>query len=319
MSDSDKNSPSPPIIIANFLDAYSLRNILSILRHMVTEVNLDFSSEHIRIIRDNATRDALIDVIIRTDQLSQYEMNAFTEEGKLVKNFEVGINTADIMKITKLAGRKDSMLFYINQADENLYVQISNTGKTFGDNAINLIHTKNVDHKSYGEIVYGDNATSVRISTMEFSKAFTAYITLKCKYVQVHKFQTGIQFKGVLPGGDIGRVDSFGDCTNVERCSSIISDEVTELLTKLDLKSKAEILNPNKVVSHSKIKMNIIRDEENYTIKIRMSMIKALSKLSSLSLSAIVKLTMEVGKSLEIICPIGSFGQVKINLRDAVV
>lgn len=315
IKDTNVDNNNQPIILCNFNDSNSIKAGFQMIKSIVAVGNLTFSQKLIKFERSNITNDTLISMVINTQDLSNYQMNAFNDDETPIEEFEVGFKTVDIMKVTKLTVKKDSIYLYMVSGDTNIYVQVfGNISKSANQNPINVIPIIPVDYIKYDKILYKRDETdpNIKIPAIDFAKACAAYCTLKCKYVIAIGYSKGILFKGILPCGNIGRVDPYGDCSN-QINNVTISDDILLMLNQLNIGTKTQTQDVDK-----KPKLIIKKMEDLCSIKINMLVIKAMSKINNLATNNIIKMYLEENKPLKIVSPLGCFGTFTFHIRDYV-
>jgi hypothetical protein len=302
-------SPSDNVIIfVEFSDGYSLRNMIEYLKSTNTHGNFYFTPEKILYSRSDANNTVLNDITILGCNLTYYIYNS-TEP-----HIPVGVTISNLRKITKSIGKKDSVRLFMRQGDPTLYIQIlSVNAKALSRSNVNMITPQPIEQEIYDVDGYtrSEETPNCTIPVMDFCRMCAAMNSIQCSYVIIRGRPRGAIFEGIMDGRTIGRRDEFGICKKT--AGSAIPD-LTPLMEDL---SMDKIKVPNKIPKI--VPLNDVEedDEDEVQIRVKISTIKALSKINNLSTAAgIVRLYLERDLPAKLICNIGSYGKLIIYLRD---
>lgn len=273
-------------------DGYSFRNMIEFLK--VTSARGNFVISHDKIAyeqSDISTNTYIINqVVINTSELTKYEFDS-------KEQFFIGVNIEDIRTVSKTIGKKDSIKLYKVFSDPFLYIQIiSNNSRGTDRENMNVIRPQSNDVYQFKCVQYSNDERNpnCKIMASEFAKVCTSMSSLKCDYVTIYGLPCGIVFQGGTPGRTSERIEKFGvvDGFIPSSCDSISIDQL-------------------EIPSCPRPKLNIKYDKSNVQpvkIKVKISIIKSLSKLNNLSTNGTIKLFIEQDKPLKILCPIGNYG-----------
>lgn len=303
---------SPPCLFAEFSDGYSLRNLIEYLKNTNVAGNFVFTPEDITYSRSDAANTILNEIYIHKSDLSYYVYNAPAAE------VVVGVTISNLRKITKPIGKKDSVRMYMLAGDPLLYIQIVSTNtKALSRNNANFVRPQaNIERLVYDVTGYTrtEDNPNCTIPITDFCRMCTAMNSISCSYVTIRGLARGAIFEAMTDGSISGRIDKFG----------IIDEHKTVAPSPIDLSvidSVMSNLHPDKIkASNVKTPRLLIQapiDESETRIRVRISTIKALSKINNLSPpTGHIKLYIEPDLPLKLVCKIGTYGKLTIYLRD---
>lgn len=304
-------SGNDPVIFVEIPDGYTFRNLIEFLKNTNTSGNFIFTKDRITYSRADATNSILNEILILGCNLTYYIYNSPLPE------IVIGVTISNLRKITKPIGKKDSVRLYMLPNDPLLYIQIVSVNtKALSRNNANFVMPQKIDRLEYdpGQYLRSEENPNCTIPIMDFCKMCTSMHSISCSYVTIRGLPRGSIFEGMMEGGITGRIDKFGIVDNQAPTSVTIPDmsAITPLLNDLCLdKIRVPVGKAPKLVIKSAAEMAEIRT------RVRIATIKALSKINNLSPPAgIVKLYIERGVPLKLICNIGTYGKLIIYLRD---
>lgn len=275
------------LMLAEFSDGYSLRNLIEYLKASNTTTGrLIFARDRISFVRSNHQATVLNEVVFRTYDLPRYYYNS--EEPTIV----FGANMTNIRPITRSIGKKDSARLFMQKGDSRLYIQIlSQNAKALSRENVNVIVSQNVDPEGYDleEYVRSVDRPNCSVPCHDFTKMCGAMNSLKCSYVTAQGFENGMTFIGMIEGNIFGRVDRFGECGTG--------------LTDMPLLNAA----PGESSSAGGAQPSI---------RISISIIKALSKINNLTSNGNIRMYFEQDRPLKLVCNVGTYGQLDIYLKE---
>ena len=143
------------------------------------------------------------------------------------------------------------------------------------------------------------------IPVMDFCRMCAAMNSIQCSYVVIRGRPRGAIFEGIIDGSLIGRRDEFGICKKTA------GSNIPDLGPLMEDLSMDKIKVPAKIPEIVPLN-DAEEDEENdIQIRVKISTIKALSKINNLSTAAgIVKLYLERDLPAKLICNIGTYGKL---------
>jgi len=276
---------------ATFKDGSSFRNMIEYLRVVDLEGVFRFSEKNILYEKGNSDNTILNVVNIETFELTDYSFKS--------KNSEIVVcsNMASLRDVTRNIGKKDQLdLYKLENEPNNLYIRPGES-----DNA----HRESMTSKEYDVYTLPEykrkyNNPTCTIYQNCFAKLCKALVNTKCVHLSVHGFKNGIICKGIKNTGEIGYVGEFGKCNNTSQktLKSFYPSEKTALI-------KASVPPP-------RLNIRKLGEIEKFTIDIKI--IKYLQKLNALSPTGTIKMYIEKGLPLKMICNIGSFGKLTTYL-----
>lgn len=264
--------------VADFIDGYSLRNLIEYLRSTNTHGNFIFTKEGIYYQQTDASYSIINEFDIDAAELVCYEFSS--EEEHII----VGVNINDMRTLTKSIGKKDSVRLYKVAGDPILYIQIIGSSERSSERAnMSIIRPQKVPLITYDLPEY--TRPNLVVHALVFSKACAGMTSIKCASVETTSTGKGIVFKAVMANGIVGKVESLGDT------------KVTSL-------------------GAAPPKLNLVDPDTYINVNVKASTIKALSKINNLTSNGTVKIYTETGKPLKFTTKIGSYGILNIFVRD---
>lgn len=296
-----KPSSNEPIVVAHFSDGYSFRNVLGFFRQTCTRANFIFTPEGITIKESDATDTILAHAEIYADDLTEYQYNAYDDNGNLIEALACGFMTLEMQKSTKMVGKKDAIKLYTKK-EENpiIYIQVMHAGSK-SDNSLTLriVPILEVDLHDFKDIEYKRQSPNTRAASTDFAKICADFSSLKCTYTDVIGFSDGIMFQGI-ESGTVKSVETFGNVTTDIR--PILSSSI-----KYSISSSS---------SGSKPRLNISMPGEICRIRINSKIIRSMIKFNNLSPTGIIKFFLEDRNPLKIVSSIGCYGRLTLYIKD---
>lgn len=289
-----------PIIVATFTDGYSARNVLGFFRQACTRANIIFEPDQITIKEADATFTILADCRIDTDDLTEYQYNAYDSNGEPIPAVACGFETLEMQKATKMVGKKDAIKLYTKKEDNpKLYIQVIHAGSKSDNNlGLRIVNILDVDVTEYSDIEYKRRAPNSRAASTEFAKICADFSSLKCTYTNVIGFEEGIMFQGI-ESETVKSVETYGKIPDRRMIASSIG---------YDTSRSAE--------GSQKPKLKITQPGEICRIRINSKTIRAMTKFNNLSPTGVIKFFMEDEMPLKIVSPIGCYGKLTLYIND---
>lgn len=292
--------------LAEFSDGYSFRNMFEYLRITNIKGNFRFSRDLICYEQADASMTIVNQIEISTCELTCYQFNSQTDE------IVIGINISDMRNITKTIGKKDSVRIYKQADDPILYIQIitQSTRGSMGHNVSVIRPITDVEITMYEMPEYrvSEKYPNCTIPMTEFTRTCTSMSTFRCSYVTIIGLPKGAIFKTLTEGTISGKYQEFGICDGYTTTPSPQSYGQADIDFAATMRLSLPTGPPPKLVVKSENKPVAI-------IKIKMAIIKALSKLNNLSTSGTIKMYMESDNPLKLVCRIGTYGILRIFIR----
>lgn len=284
---------------ATFIDGSSFRNMIEYIRLPNIEGVFRFSKYTILYEQGDPDNNILNVVSLKNYELTDYSFSSKTDE------IVVGINLADLRNITRNVGKKDHIDLYKLPAEpKNLYIRIRSQSEKGSESNLYLLPITTTNYTVYRlpEYERGKKDPTCTVYQSDFSKLCKSLATIKCSHANVHGFEKGVLFKGILNTGAIGSVKEFGKCNNHTSVQSDLKSMVVSD-SKSIIKSK---------VAPPKLQIGEIGEIERFRIDI--NILKYLIKLNALSPTGTIKMYIERGLPLKMVCNIGTFGKVCVYL-----
>nr|QBK91477.1 MAG: proliferating cell nuclear antigen [Pithovirus LCPAC302]QBK91554.1 MAG: proliferating cell nuclear antigen [Pithovirus LCPAC302] len=293
---SEKQMDNEASFFATFVDGSSFRNMIEYIRLPNVEGVFRFTKYNIFYEQGDQDNNILNIVELKTYELTDYQFTSKSDE------IIVGINLSDLRNITRNVGKKDHIdLYKLPDEPKSLYIQIRSQSEKGTSNLYHLpITTIHYTVYKLPEYMRNKKQPTCTVYQSDFSKLCKSLVTIKCSHAMVHGFQNGVVYKGILNTGAIGSVKEFGKCH---------TDNVTNNLKSI-LPSRGNIIKS----SRPPPKLNIGEVGEIERFRIDISIIKFLIKLNALSPTGTVKMYIEKGLPLKMVCNIGTFGKMSIYI-----
>jgi hypothetical protein len=285
---------------ATFIDGSSFRNMIEYLRLPSTEGVFRFTKTSIVYEQGDRDNNILNVVKLKTYELTDYEFSSKSDE------IVIGINLSEIRNVCRNVGKKDQIdLYKLATEPRNLYFRVRSQSEKGSEPTIYLIPITTIEYNTYKLPSYrrGKTDPTCTVYQCDFSKLCKSLVVTKCSHAMVHGFEKGIIFKGILINGTIGSVKEFG------RCNS--NTEPTEH----NLKSAYPVQDGTIIKAKKappRLNIGVVGEIEKY--KIDISIVKYLIKLNALNPVGTIKMYIEKGIPLKMVCNIGSFGKLSIYI-----
>lgn len=296
------------LFLAYFSDASSFRALIDFLKSTVKNGNFIFNKKKITFCRSNDCNTLLLDLIIDTDMIGQYEYNNVSEKTKepsetkknqkkiendVEESVTLGIELEKLRIFTNPIGTKDSFKIWKLKKDVNLYMQKISTKKNLSSNTVDFI-TPNVlelEKFNFTKDIYNENHNCT-ILAQEFSEMCKIMVSMKSTHVIAIGYPKGIVFEACSGSSLIGKRVRYGN----------FGINVTDLY---DI---------NKQSNNS----GETTDQELIRIKIKINIIKSLGRINNFVASSkgIIRIFMSKNQPIYIKTKVGNYGDLSIYLRD---
>lgn len=280
------------ILYIEISDAYSFKCTIEYLRMLNSDVNFVFKPNGIFCEQEGLNKTVLNMVELKPDDMIRYIYNSAQ------KQIVFGFDTKELLTQIKMATRKDTIIMYMTDNDSTLYIQLhgpkANTGSR---ETVVSVANKSIPLVEYTTPVYkrSEKEPTCKVSTAVFTESCKAIQNAKYEHVIVKGYPTGVLIRNVQSDGRISSHDKFGD----------IDCDISQLL-------KTDAV---KVVGGGNVRLNVLQKLQPDEIRLEGKIFNALVKLRNLSGVGLTKIYMEPGLPLKIICNIGLFGKLTIQLR----
>lgn len=294
----EKNSPS---FRAVFTEAYSLRNLITIINKKIDKASLIIKPDGIQICQDDSRDTMLIYAEISAADLIHYYYNV--NKPYLV----IGFQTSEFIRALKILKKKDgARIEYKGKNDPYVYIYTLNSSSKGCDSGCGKIRVIDVDDIESTIPTYKNIHPTVKEEGIEFSSLCSALISHKCHYVIAHCCKNSIEFAGHSAEKLVVYNKKFGKSYPDE-------NTVTYIPTNED---EDEIKNLDE--SEDLIQQNSTNDEdEDFLISIPIDNFKCLQKINNLSNnSSIIKIYAEKNVPLCISTSIGGYGTFNVYLSN---
>lgn len=285
---------------ATFIDGSSFRNMIEYIRLPNIEGVFRFTKHRIMYEQGDPDKNILNVMDLKTYELTDYSFHSKSDE------IVVGINLADLRNITRNVGKKDHIdLYKLSEEPKNLYIRIRSQSEKGSESNLYLLPITTTSYTVYTLPKYkrGKKDPTCTVYQTDFSKLCKSLVTIKCSHANVHGFENGVIYKGILNTGTIGSVKEFGKCT--------ASSNQSQLKSIFPEASKGTIIKAKRPPP----RLNIGEIGEIERFRIDISIIKYLIKLNALSPTGTIKMYIENGLPLKMVCNIGTFGKMYVYLR----
>lgn len=287
---------------ATFIDGSTFKYMIEYIRLINMEGVFRFEKDAIYYEQMDQYGYICNKIKIKTYELVDYD---FSSE---LDSIIVGVNLSELRNVCRNIGKKDHVDLYKLQGEpEHLYIRIRSQSEKDSQSNIYRVQTTVMDYDRYElKFTKSKKDPTCTVYQTDFSKLCKSVVIIKCVHVIAHGFKNGVIFKGILNGGPIGSVKEFGKCYPEESSGpKLKSFDINSISGKSVIKSKKPAP-----------KINIKEIGEIEKFKIDISVIKFMQKLNGLSPSGTLKIYVEEGCPLKMICNIGTFGKLEIYLFD---
>lgn len=193
--------------VAEFIDGYSFRNLIELLRAVSTTCNFHFSKEGISYEQADPDQCIIVRWIIYASELIDYSYQS-TNPTTIV-----GINVNNLRSITKTIGKKDGVKIYKVAKEAPIYIQIGASEKGTERKNVCTILPQEVDQIYYDIPPYdqGEDSPNCVVQAATFSKVCTSITSVKCKMIMVASNSRGITLSTITDLGTTSRAESLGN------------------------------------------------------------------------------------------------------------
>lgn len=276
-----------PVFRAIFTEAYSLRNLVTILNKKIDKANLIIKPEGIQICQYDNRQTMLIYAEIAASELIHYYYRSDPQSDELDENIEegisLGINTSDFIRALKTLKKKDgAKIEFLGGTDRYIYIYTLNSSNKGCDSGCGKIRIIDIEDSELDIPEYDSPYPTVKEEGTEFASLCSALISHKCHYVVANCYKNRIDFAGY-------------------------SSEKVPVYTKQFGKTyQDEIDNDDEE-----------EEEEAYRINIPIDNFKCLQKINNLSSnSSIIKFFSSPNKPIRISTSIGGYGVFSVYLKN---
>ncbi len=295
---SEKQVDPNASFFATFIDGSSFRNMIEYLRLPSIDGVFRFTKHKVLYEQGDKDNNILNVAELKTYELTDYEFVSKSDE------IVVGINLSDIRNICRNVGKKDHIdLYKLAGEPGSLYIRIRSQSEKGSESNLYLLQITNTNYNVYQLPMYdrGKRDPTCTVYQSDFSKLCKSLTVIKCSHAMVHGFKKGVVYKGILSTGAIGSVKEFGKCNGGEPDKTL----------------KSIFSNGNGTIIKAKKpppRLNIGEIGEIERFKIDISIIKFLVKLNALSPTGTIKMYIEKGLPLKMVCNVGTFGKMSVYL-----
>lgn len=304
---------------------YALRCAFDLLRHIISEANITFTSDAITLTQVSAGNDVMASLLIQGNAPDvSYKMNVAiddpkdckdckdtkdskggqaTKSGQEVTVFEVGIDLAEFFRAIKSVAKNDQIHIYMKEKDPKLYIKIGDPESQAGDIGANIVGTKKVNRCNYSIDEFKlSTEPDASVLSGQFSKICTNITTVNSVYALFSKVKEGITISGILAKGAMG-------CYNLFPRPSPPSNKI-----------KIKLVSKTTDASNAATIPNAANTVDNDSVAIMSQLIKRISKFNSLSRSkGTVKMYMPTGLSaLRLDSPVDDYATLTLIIRNNV-
>lgn len=192
---------------AEFVDGYSLRCLIELLRSITSVCNIHFYRNCISFEHGNQEQTAIVKWKIDSNELINYVYNSQSN------CISVGINTTFLRQIAKNANKKDMIKFYKLPGDKNMYVEIGSLDKNSSRTSISTLVTQTVEQVIYDIPEYSLTPTCIVPSSL-FSKVCLSLCATKNKNFLIEISGKGLVFNTLMDAGTNSRSETLNNGFN---------------------------------------------------------------------------------------------------------
>lgn len=268
--------------VAEFVDAYSFRNLIEYLKCHNDEIIFIFTKDVIFCKRANKQMELINEIIINTKELVNYEFN---EE----ENFSVGLDLTEF-KESLGVGKKDSVRILCPKKDNCIIIQyLTHTGSYENNGqkvSIKKVEEENFELDEYKRAITDPNFV---VPLINFTKSCKPLNT-DCTYVNFYQYNKGLKIEKIGSGSNVDKFQNFG------------------------------IVNDDSIMKTKSLKIVIKDDSDNKMIdqtKIRSTDVKNFSKLNNISTNTNIRFYFEKDIPIRLSYNIGCYGSLIVHILGA--
>jgi hypothetical protein len=225
-----------------FVDGYSLRSLIELLRSITSTCNIHFSKDSITFEHGNQEQTAIIKWKIDCNELINY---VFNSQSACVT---IGINTSTLRQIAKNANKKDMIKFYKLPRDKNMYVEIGSLDKNSVRTSVSTLVSQTVEQVIYDVPEY-TSPTCIVPSSL-FSKVCLSLCATKNKSFLIEVSGKGLVFNTLQDAGTNVRSETLNNGfynPSMDRVYIKVESSVLKAISKINNLTSQGIL---KIYSH---------------------------------------------------------------------
>lgn len=276
MMASSSTHPPEPLFVAIFSEAYSLRNMFSLVKQSISQINIVWSPDMISFVEVNDNKTIMYEVTIKKSELKDYRYNLCDNDGNIIPSIATGVDISDMVKATRSLKRNDGAIIFLMPGNQILQMQLIRAKAKDGSRTTtNFIPIKEVENNGYEAIKYDRSydEPNTKVVASDFSTTCTTIVSMRCSNVEIIGYPRGITFKGIRTDRSVASIERFG-----------FSNEGDDIINKIGIPIST-------VKALGKI--------NNLSVN-----------------GAMLKFYIEHDKPLKIISPIGTYGILSVLLRN---
>lgn len=291
-------SSQEPLVIAEFMDGYSFRGIIDYLKLTNVSGTFIFSKDFITYSQSDAKNSVLNNLDIRTCDLTHYKLHHDAP-------IAYGVNMNNMKHTMGVIGKKDGVRLISFAHQPFIFIQHLGQGSDrTSDRNASMIRVQTTEPLQMTVEGYrrAENDPNCTVRVQSFCKTCADIVRVKCDYITIKSSSHGIRFQAMLDGNIAGSYYEFGSFNKnpfEEDSKTIQLKRLTQYLASLSLEPAAPPAAAG--AGPAPVRLIIKDSEDDDSIRIRSSHIKALSKLVNSFRDGTVKMYMEPGLPLKLV------------------
>lgn len=288
------------VFFIDFHDGYAFRQIMEFLKLTVTSVPMYFSQNGISILQGNGDGSLVVSIDIKGHELLTYHFNkdfaniAPTSENDNMAYHLVCFNVSKFRDTIKSTARKEGIRIFQYANDPIVHIQVyggnknGEGGTSIETQAYSPIH---YELSGFEQSIYLPNCKS---PLSEFCNSCSQFGKVKStKYTNFTCYKKGVKVTACSETGVISMFKKWGECDEEQDQQMRVPGGPRVLFTDSGNKSS----------------------KSNFTIKIPIEVIKALSKLSNLTNNGIIRIYAETDNIVRFMVSISYYAELIVYYR----
>nr|QBK93567.1 MAG: proliferating cell nuclear antigen [Pithovirus LCPAC404] len=291
-------SSSNILVSGQFYDGYVYKKLIETLGGSISQGNIIFKEDIWYLCELDSNESLMIFLVIRTDELINYQYNHSEPE------LMVGVDFESFHRHSKSIGKKNSVEFQVKRDDAGQIVMALHSENMTSS----IIYPINVIREKVEIPTYNQNRKPILIKGGEFSKICSSMgqlPNLSEDMIVISAYDRGFKIEAFESTGESLKTKDFGSLSTAEE-NILERDETTgEYSSILSCENLTYI-------SEDSAKDGVI-----CRFAIEKSRIKALARLDSLSHMGLIKFIFEKDRPMKMMCQVGSYGTIQIFVKNA--
>jgi hypothetical protein len=283
---------------------------MGLIKSETDRATIVLSPKSIEISFISNSKTAIHKVVFKTDELTMYRYNLRDEDGNLLPEYPLAVDTAELFNTTKGIGRRDGIRMYWLVGDSKINVQpIKSSTKDPGRAGALFVNILNLEYTRYDVGTSYNTEPNVRVQAKDFADLCSQASTLRCSALEVVGHSNAVTFKGIMPSNSVASINRFvSQNESTTDTAPRLASNISDLDRFLSVGGESG--------SGSGLSLQVIKAEDLLTVRIPIATVKALSKIHNISpAGTLLRFYFAEGMPTKVESPIGVYGTYTICFR----